>query len=642
MGSSSSDTDSEISESEKYDYMEMYYDEIKAGKYRTKNQNATLRCPFCEGKKKQEFQFKDLLQHASGIGTGSAKRSMQVKVKHLALAKYLKEDVSTELDIVVKPPQLELANEQPNTEERFVWPWKGIVASIFRKPKNETEEYWLRKFELYKPKEAHVLHGKDDPRGYVVLEFGTEWTGYRQVMKLDTDFQTDCHGKKDWDSRMEWPGSDLYAWIGGAEDYNSEGVVGDYLREKAVLKTVSEVSQDAWKEQTKKVANLVGEIESTNMNICEVETSYSERSLSLMNIMAEREELHQARIEEMQRMQQDAREHAIRIVEETELLKNQIYTRNDELARLGHQLSEKEKSTIHERRKFEEEKKKKTESLILASEEQVKAKDDIAELLEKHKMEEKAMRDTLLKLEKDLNDEHKLKLEIAELEGQLKILKCMNVMGAESEKGKISKKEIEEMEEKLEEMIEEMSEKEDVNQVLEMKEQLAKKELEDARQEFIAVLPKRLKRFTSIGVKKFGEINAQPFQKVCKNKYKGKASMESAKQLHLKWQNEILDSTWNPFKIIEVEGGRKQKVIDEDDEKLLALKEDLGEEVYVAVMTALKELVDEEDSSSSYSGKNTLNPSGRRSIKPELWNFRTGRRATVTEAIAYAKRGVKK
>lgn len=85
-----------------------------------------------------------------------------------------------------------------------------------------------------------------------------------------------------------------------------------------------------------------------------------------------------------------------------------------------------------------------------------------------------------------------------------------------------------------------------------------------------------------------------------------------------------------------------QKVIDEDDEKLLALKEDLGEEVYVAVVTALKELVDEEDSSSSDSGKNTLNPSGRRSIKTELWNFRTGRRATVTEAIAYAKRGVKK
>lgn len=60
----------------------------------------------------------------------------------------------------------------------------------------------------------------------------------------------------------------------------------------------------------------------------------------------------------MQRMKQNAHEHARRIIEEIEYLKNQIYTRNGELARLSHQLSEKEKSTIHERRKFEEQKKK--------------------------------------------------------------------------------------------------------------------------------------------------------------------------------------------------------------------------------------------------------------------------------------------
>ncbi|KAL6570409.1 hypothetical protein OROMI_014923 [Orobanche minor] len=319
----------------------------------------------------------------------------------------------------------------------------------------------------------------------------------------------------------------------------------------------------------------------------------------------------------MQRMQQRAREHARKIIEETNNLKHQIYTRNDELGSWCQQLSEREKSTIHERRKFEEEKKKKTESLILASEEQVKAKYDIAELLEKHQIEEKALRDTLLKLEKDLNDEHKSKLEIAELEGQLKVLKCMHVTGADSKKDR--KKEIEEMEEKLEEMIEEMSEKEDVNQVLEIKEQAAKKELEDARQEFVT---------------KLTEINAQPFQKVCKNKYKGntqKASLEYAKELHLRWQNEILDSTWQPFKIVELKG-KKQKVIDEDDQKLVALKEDLGEEVYAAVVNALKELVDEEDSSGS--GKETtLNPSGKRCLKPELWNFRTGRRATLKDAV---------
>ena len=70
---SSSDEESDISED---DYKEKSYNELKAGKYKVKNPNATFRCPFCEGKKKkkQAYQFKELLQHASGIGIDSAKR----------------------------------------------------------------------------------------------------------------------------------------------------------------------------------------------------------------------------------------------------------------------------------------------------------------------------------------------------------------------------------------------------------------------------------------------------------------------------------------------------------------------------------------------------------------------------------------
>src|ERR1044072_906992 len=108
MGSSSSEIESDISESEKDDYTERVYYQLKAGKYRTMNPNTTFRCPFCEGKKKQEFQFGQLLQHASGIGSALSRRTMQVKINHLALAKYLKEDVSPQLDVV--PQVMEQAN----------------------------------------------------------------------------------------------------------------------------------------------------------------------------------------------------------------------------------------------------------------------------------------------------------------------------------------------------------------------------------------------------------------------------------------------------------------------------------------------------------------------------------------------------
>lgn len=101
-------------------------------------------------------------------------------------------------------------------------------------------------------------------------------------------------------------------------------------------------------------------------------------------------------------------------------------------------------------------------------------------------MEKKTQTDALMKLEKEMESEHKLKLEIAELEGQLKVIKCMNVEGADHEKSR--KKEIEEMEEKLEDLIFDTSVKDDENRALAMKEQQAKTELDDARQELVRVM----------------------------------------------------------------------------------------------------------------------------------------------------------
>lgn len=78
-----------------------------------------------------------------------------------------------------------------------------------------------------------------------------------------------------------------------------------------------------------------------------------------------------------------------------------------------------------------------------------------------------------------------MNLEIAELEGQLKVLKWVNSEEADHENKR--KIEIEEIEEKLEDMIFDMSVKDDENQALKKKVQEAKIELEDARQQIIKV-----------------------------------------------------------------------------------------------------------------------------------------------------------
>lgn len=62
-----------------------------------------------------------------------------------------------------------------------------------------------------------------------------------------------------------------------------------------------------------------------------------------------------------------------------------------------------------------------------------------------------------------------------------------------------------------------------------------------------------------------------------------------------------------------------QEAIDDEDEKLNELRNEMGEEVYKAVVAALKEI-------------NEYNPSGRY-ITSELWNYAEGKRATLQEGV---------
>lgn len=67
-----------------------------------------------------------------------------------------------------------------------------------------------------------------------------------------------------------------------------------------------------------------------------------------------------------------------------------------------------------------------------------------------------------------------------------------------------------------------------------------------------------------------------------------------------------------------------QEIIDENDEMLKNLKNEYGDEVYKAVVTALMEM-------------NEYNPSGRYTVL-ELWNFKEGRKATLKEGVAHILR----
>ncbi|CAK7338237.1 unnamed protein product [Dovyalis caffra] len=232
-----SDEETDFSESEIDGFIEKLCERLKAGKHTVKNPNATFRCPFCVGKKKQEYSFCELLQHASAVGVvGSSHRSGKEKASHLALAKYLGENPADEYsrseDPKFKPGKL---SEQLKQEKLYAWPWKGI-----------------------KPVEVNGLRDEENLKWYVTVGFADDMTGYENVVRLDTDFEVILH-----------------------DDYSSKGVIGTYLHANTKLYTISNMEEKSMEERSMMLTSLEKELEiSTNTSLYEMQYKYNEKSVS--------------------------------------------------------------------------------------------------------------------------------------------------------------------------------------------------------------------------------------------------------------------------------------------------------------------------------------------------------------------------
>ncbi|MQM06121.1 hypothetical protein Taro_038946 [Colocasia esculenta] len=191
----------------------------------------------------------------------------------------------------------------------------------------------------------------------------------------------------------------------------------------------------------------------------------------------------------------------------------------------------------------------------------------------------------------------------------------MKHMGGEEDMA--IKKKLEEMDEELKDKIEEMELMENMNQALIIKERKSNDELQDARKELITGNAKW--SFFNWN-QTMGELDTKAMCNACKQQFPGKEGDVKAAMILSRWEAEISDSNWHPFRIITVDG-QQLEVINEEDEKLSQLKEDLGDEAYKVVTTALLEL-------------NEYNPSGRFAV-PELWNFKEDQKATLKEVIQF-------
>nr|QDC18028.1 factor of DNA methylation 1-like A [Hypericum perforatum] len=628
---SSSDDASDISESEIFSYSEKPYEKLKNGELKVQVRGV-LRCPFCCGKKKLAYKYKELYQHASGVAKGSANRTAKFKANHAALARYLTTDLADKAEPsqpVVTPKVVAPLSKE---KDLIVYPWMGIAARKVRHPKEKDmvmdSRYWLKKFDVYQPSEVCTFWNTDDQSVQVVLSFNPDWKGFAQVMEFDKSFESERRGRENWGSQRAKPVAVTYGWWAKANDYDSEGPIGEYLRKRGKLTTTTEVKKEEAESTAAKVTGLAYKIDERNNDLKKWEEDYVKQTLFLARMLEENDKLQLAFLEETTKMQQLARDNVCRILQEQENLKSELEAKKSKIHEWNKELNQREALTEHEQRMLEEGKIKVkvglsifsySNSLHLASVEQKKADEDLFRLIELQKREKEEAMSKILELEKQLDAKQKLDMEIEDLKGKIKVKE--HYVGKDDS----VKAELEKLNAELKDKTEDLDDLESLVTVLTTKERESNDELQEARKVWLKGFGPHDPRM-KIGVKGMGEISPKPFVAACKKKFPPNEVEMEAITLCSLWQDKVKDPAWHPFKVI-TSGDTITEVV-EDDETLTSLKAEWGDEVYNAVVTSLQEL-------------NEYNPSGRY-VLPELWQFKQGRRATLKEVVAYVFETIKK
>ncbi|XP_020577675.1 factor of DNA methylation 1-like [Phalaenopsis equestris] len=612
----SSDEDSEFSESELDDYAEKAYLSFKDGNHRILNPDGTMRCPFCAGKKKQDYRYKDLLQHAIGRGSSTSRKAKE-KANHLGFARFLQNDLALAAGIVnPSPPPLaaEKASSSSNssTDELFVWPWAGMLVNL---PIEYECALLKEQFSEFNPVDLIVSPERypESGKGEAVILFNSDWSGFKDAVAFENHFKAKRLGKKDWNEKKGLNLTGIHGWIARDDDFNSDRLLGKILQKHGELKTVEDVTEEEARENGMVVAVLAKKIEVRNKYLQELECKYSDTNMSLKNLMESNAKILQEYNEEMHNIQRKARENARRILIENDKLKIELDTKKKEIEQRCRELDKYVAKNDGEKRNIDMQKEKtalENSNLELATIEKERADEEVKKLLEEQKREKEVALARLLQLERELDQKQKLELEIAQLKGKLKVME--HLQGEEDIDKKIAEYHI-----KLEQDKEHL---EELHNTLFVKEREANLELSEARAELIGGLSKLLKGPTLIGIKRMGDLDIKPFESACKKKFPAEEADIKASELCSSWDEQIRDPSWHPFKIIERDGV-KEEIIDENDSKLKSLWIDFGDDVYNAVKQALFEL-------------NEYNPSGRYPVA-ELWNCKEDRKATMSEVIHY-------
>ncbi|PWA39737.1 putative domain XH, Zinc finger-XS domain protein [Artemisia annua] len=562
------------------EYKDKYYQDLRDGRFKVWHTDEILKCPYCP--ESRDYSHSDLLRHANRIVKESRSAAFKDKARHLGLVEYLERNLNAKNKGLKSASEI-ITPKHDSNEERFVWPWKAVVVNIpvvlryGGKYSGDSGKKLKEKWEKqgYNPLKVHTPWSHLGHSGLAVVEFGSELDKFSNALKFVKDFEVNKCGRNDYRDRGRCKDDKMYAWMATDEDYNSTGLVSDYLKKNGDLKTLSVVQKEIETKNKKLILGLETLIDEKSKKTEEIKSEISKTDSELVIVKKQKE----------------------------------IMTEN---FKRGLELMETEKHEQLQQISFEHERRKKQlEELKIL--EQKKADERMWKLAEEQMREKEKLHHRIIELQKKLDEKQRLELEIEQMKGAVEVMKHMTDEDVEAKKKMdLIKKDLKDKEEELEGM-------EALSQSLIIKQRLSNDELVDARKELISGLTEKSAR-ALIGVKRMGELDKKPFIAAAKINGCGKKDAEKAMNLASLWEKHLRDPSWHPFKVIAVDG-QSQEIINEEDEKIRSLKTEFDKDVYDAVITALNEL-------------NEYNPSGRYPI-PELWNNKENKKATLKEGVEY-------
>ncbi|GJN29339.1 hypothetical protein PR202_gb17560 [Eleusine coracana subsp. coracana] len=661
---SSDDSDEDDSEAES-DYEEKSYGLLRSGKH-------------------QGYKLKDLLQHADGIGASSKhRRHGRERASHRAFARFVRTDPSfaeelagitgiagaiapapatnangianahgtAESDVVSAGSNFAAPAVAPPLEdvEKHVFPWACVLAAgSALKLEEFASRVVIFSFVEILPLFMDEMQGSET---FAIVRFKNDWSGFNDALTLDNHFSLNKLGKNEWDIRTnggdsaKWEGGKdevkVYGWIAQEGDYNAASVVGRFLRKHTNLKTINDVSKIGSERSGETVAALASQIDEKNQSLQKLESKKNATELSIARlqertgsnmkhimkrrrrlrlrllgkfVIAHKDNFIMAYVE-MRSIHRRARENALRIFRDNENLRHELENRRRELNSRAKELEKLSAENARDKKKLDDERQKArgdNSELELASIEQQRTDEDVHKLLDDQKREKEDAHARMLQLEKERHEKQQLELEVTRLNGTLQVMKHL-----EGDNDRDIHEKMEKLTLKLDHEIRRL---EELYGDLVRKQREANDELVQAREELEEGLKGELNECRVIGIKRMGEFDTKPFLNACKIKYGSDDYETKASKLVTTWEAEIKKPSWHPFKMIDQADGEK-KVINDDDARLKHLRIRYGNDVCNAMKTALMEI-------------NEHNPSGRY-FKPELWNFREGRKATLKEVFEY-------